>query len=246
MDFNSNQYDTYSQNAFYQDQGSFEVDNPFLKSENKVLSKVFLQMTLGLAISAFSALVGYQFLGQYVQALYLPLIVLELILVLGFSFGINKMSAMVAKVCFFAYSIVNDLTLSSLFYYYEIGSIYSTFFVAAAMFGVTAFYGYVTKKDLSGIGTYLLMGLVGLIIASLVNLFLHNSMLEFGITIVGLLIFIGLTAYDVYKVKNATSSLQYQEQDSIEKISTYFALQLYLDFVNIFLKLLRFMGKKKN
>ncbi len=246
MDFNTNQYNSYSQNPFYPNQEAYEVENPFAKDENKILSRVFWLMAIGLGISAISALAGFRFFGTLIAAFYLPLIILELILVLAFSFGINKMSATAAKVCFIAYSIVNGLTLSSLFYYYTAGSIYSTFFVTAATFGAAALYGKVTKKDLGGIGTYLFMGLIGLIIASIVNIFLHNSMLEFGITVIGLLIFICLTAYDVNKIKNMAGSLEYQEQDNVEKISTYFALQLYLDFINIFLKLLRFMGKRRD
>jgi FtsH-binding integral membrane protein len=114
------------------------------------------------------------------------------------------------------------------------------------MFGAAAFYGKVTNKDLSSWGTFLLMGLVGLIIAGIVNIFIGNSMLEFFISLIGIVIFIGLTAYDVYKIKNYANDYPYIQDNSAEKISVFFALQLYLDFINIFLKLLRFMGKRKN
>ena len=248
MDFNTNpNQQQFGYQETYSSMGSdYEASNPFVKDESSILSRVFGLMTMGLGTSAICALVGYRFFALELMRFYIPLVILELALVLFFSFRLNKMSTKAAKICFFAYSIVNGLTLSSLFLYYTLSSIYGTFFVAAGTFGIAALYGKITKKDLGGIGTYLMMGLVGIILASVVNLFLHNSMLDFGITIVGLIIFIALTAYDVNKVKNLAGGLEYQEQDSIEKISIYFALQLYLDFINIFLKLLSLLGKRKN
>ncbi len=248
MSFNQDDFGQgfYSNEAYSTPQGPFVMDNPFVKSENSILTKVFWLMTMGLGISAIAAMGGYYLFPDLISRIYLVLVIVELILVFALSLGLKKMSPITAKICFFAYAIVNGLTLSSLFYYYTQGSIYSTFFIAGAVFGAAAIYGKVTKKNLNSMGTYLLMGLVGIIIASIVNIFIQNSWLNFGITIIGLIVFIGLTAYDVYRVKNVSDSLEYQETDSIEKISTYFALQLYLDFINIFLKLLQFTGKRRN
>jgi FtsH-binding integral membrane protein len=245
MDFNNNFGQFTGQEVTNEGYG-VAFENPFVKNESTILSRSFTWMAIGLGISAISALLGYNYFLQTIASLYIPLIIIELILVLAMSFGIKKMSDTVAKICFIAYSVVNGVTLSSIFVVYTSASIYSTFFVTAAMFGAAAFYGKVTNKDLSSWGTFLLMGLVGLIIAGIVNIFIGNSMLEFFISLIGIVIFIGLTAYDVYKIKNYANDYPYIQDNSAEKISVFFALQLYLDFINIFLKLLRFMGKRKN
>lgn len=216
------------------------------RDKNSILSSVFGWMASGLGLSAITALGAYHFLGQYMGIAYIPLIIIELILVLVFSFRINNMSATTAKICFIVYSIVNGLTLSAIFFTYQISSIYTTFFITASMFAVAAIYGKVTKKDLSGIGTYLVMGLWGIIIAGIVNIFLQNSMLDFIVSLVGVVIFVGLTAYDVNKIRNISMDTGDLEEKKLkQKLIIWFALQLYLDFINLFLKLLRLFGKRK-
>ena len=253
-DNNSNDYWNYNNqatNSQFGDEAAYNP-NPFVKatlneaSENKLLTKVFTWMGIGLGVSAISALGAYLFLGELVYALYLPLIIIELILVLAFSFGIRKMSPAVATICFLAYSVVNGLTLSSIFFVYELGSIYSTFFVAAAVFGIAALYGKITKKSLANWGTALMVGLIGIILAGIVNLFLGNTMLEMGISILGIFIFIGLTAYDVNRIRDMWIEEGGENSDAFKKIAIWGALQIYLDFINIFLKLLRLFGKRRN
>ena len=156
------------------------------------------------------------------------------------------MNATVAKLCFIAYSVVNGITLSSIFIYYEVGSIYIAFFIAASMFAAAAIYGKVTKKDLGGIGTYLVMGLWGLVISGIVNIFLRNSFLDLIASIVGIFIFIGLTAYDVNKIRNYAQEYGLESKEQAQKVIIHGALSLYLDFINIFIKLLRFFGRRKN
>lgn len=255
MDFNNNNYDYNSQNdmgtAF--SSGGYEAVNPSpfvganVADENTVLMKVFKWMAIGLGISAISALGGSILVPpQIIVMATIPLAIIELILVLVFTLRINKMSAGAAKACFIAYSVINGLTLSYIFLIYVTGSIYLTFFIAAAMFGAAALYGKVTKKDLTGMGSFLFMGLIGLIIAGIVNIFIQNSMLDFMISLVGIVIFIGLTAFDVQKIRKYSQEVGLESNEQVNKVVIYGALQLYLDFINIFLKLLRFFGRRKN
>nr|WP_156521007.1 Bax inhibitor-1/YccA family protein [Magnetospirillum moscoviense] len=161
-------------------------------------------------------------------------------LVFFLAFRIHAMQASTAKVVFWVYAALMGLSLASIFVAYTGTSIARTFFVSAAAFAGLSLWGYTTKKDLSGFGTFLIMGLFGLIIASLVNIFLQSSMMEFVISAAGVLIFAGLTAYDTQKIKE-----MYWEGDGHEiaaKKSVMGALTLYMDFINLFLFLLRFMG----
>jgi FtsH-binding integral membrane protein len=165
-------------------------------------------------------------------------------LVLWMSFGINRISASFAQGLFWAFSIVMGLSLSSIFLMYTGESIARTFFVTAGTFGAMSLYGYTTKKDLSGWGSFLIMGLIGLILASVVNIFLQSSALAFATSVIGVLIFVGLTAYDTQKIK----AMYYQLGSSGEmaaKMAIMGALNLYMDFINIFLHLLRFMGERR-
>ena len=164
--------------------------------------------------------------------------------VLVLSFGVNKLSVPAMQGLFWAFAAVMGLSLSSIFLVYTQGSIAKVFFISAAMFGSMSLYGYTTKRDLSGIGSFLYMGLFGLIIASIVNIFLHSSGLDWVISIAGLAIFVGLTAWDTQKIK-----LSYSEgfgRDVLAKGAIMGALNLYLDFINIFLFLLRIMGNQRN
>ncbi len=164
--------------------------------------------------------------------------------VLWLSMGIDRLSTTAAQAIFWVYSGVMGLSLSSIFLMYTGESIARTFFVTAGTFGAMSLYGYTTKKDLTGMGHFLMMGLIGIILASLVNIFLGSSGLNFAISVLAILIFVGLTAYDTQKLK----MMYYQvagSADALAKSSIMGALTLYLDFINIFIYLLRFMGDRK-
>ena len=171
---------------------------------------------------------------------WIVLIIAEFGLVIALSAFINKLSPMVAKVLFCVYALVTGLTFSTIFVVYQLGSIIYVFGITGVVFLIFALLGYYTKLDLSKFGTYLLMGLIAIIIASLINMFIGSSSLEFAITIIGLLIFVGYVAYDINMLKNKVYNL-----DS-ENLSIFWALQLYLDFINLFIRLLRLLGKQKN
>lgn len=167
-----------------------------------------------------------------------------LALVLWLSFGINRLSASAAQSIFWVYSAVMGLSLSSVFLAYTGESIARVFFITAGTFGAMSIYGYTTKRDLTGFGSFLIMGLIGVILASVVNLFLESKALHFAVSIIGLFIFIGLTAYDTQKLKG----IYYQvagSADAMAKSAIMGALTLYLDFINIFLHLIQFMGDRR-
>lgn len=216
--------------------------------------KVYNLMALGLAITGIAAFVTAQMaisdgqLTAFGQAIYLsPLkwvvIFAPVALVFFMSFRIHSMSVSAAQTTFWAYAALMGLSLSSIFMVYTGASIVQTFFVTAASFGALSLYGYTTKRDLSAMGSFLIMGLFGLIIASLVNIFLASSALEFAISVIGVLLFAGLTAYDTQSIKES-----YYEADGADvagRKAIMGALQLYLDFINLFLFLLRFLGNRE-
>lgn len=165
-------------------------------------------------------------------------------LVMWLGFGINRLSASAAQGIFWVFSALMGLSLSSIFLVYTGESIARTFFITAGTFGAMSIYGYTTKRDLTGFGSFLIMGLIGLILASLVNLFMQSSALAFATSVIGVFIFVGLIAYDTQKLK----TMYYQVAGSGEmlaKASIMGALELYMDFINLFLHLLRFIGDRK-
>ncbi|MEL6744817.1 MAG: Bax inhibitor-1/YccA family protein [Pseudomonadota bacterium] len=164
--------------------------------------------------------------------------------ILVLSFGINKLSAGAAQMVFWAYAAVMGLSLSSIFLLYTGASIAQTFFVTAAAFGALSLYGYTTKRSLSGMGSFLMMGLFGLIIAMVVNIFLQSSALAFAVNVIGVLIFAGLTAYDTQRLKE-TYDMVVGNTEAMAKSSIMGALSLYLNFVNMFMFLLSFMGDRE-
>jgi FtsH-binding integral membrane protein len=216
--------------------------------------KVYNLMALGLAITGIAAFAAFQFafadgqLTAFGQAIYVsPLkwvvMLAPLALVFYMSFRINSMSVSAAQTTFWVYAGLMGLSLSSIFLIYTGQSIVQTFFVTAASFGGLSLYGYTTKRDLSGMGSFLIMGLFGLIIASIVNIFLGSSALDFAISVIGVLIFAGLTAWDTQKIKE-----MYFEADGAEvagRKAIMGALTLYLDFINLFLFMLRFLGNRE-
>lgn len=172
------------------------------------------------------------------------LILAELGLVVWLSAAIQRVSAGTATAMFLGYAVLNGLTLAIIFMVFTGGSIASTFFVTAGMFGTMSAYGYFTQRDLTSWGNMLFMALIGLILASVVNLFFHNTVLYWITSFAGVLIFVGLTAYDTQKIKEMFV-LGGAGTEEDRKVSIMGALRLYLDFVNLFLYLLRFMGRRK-
>ena len=171
------------------------------------------------------------------------LIIVELGLVLFLSFRIQKMSPATAASAFFVYSFLNGLTLSVVFMAYQVGSIYQAFLTAAAMFASMSIYGMVTKRDLTSWGSFFFMGLIGVIVASVVNIFLRSSVLEMAVSFIAVIVFVGLTAYDTQKLKTYA---MYAPPDRVTNFAVIGALALYLDFINLFLALLRLMGARRD
>jgi FtsH-binding integral membrane protein len=175
---------------------------------------------------------------------YWGIAIAELILVGVLVGAVGRMSAFMATFVFFAYSMLNGFTLSILFLMYTMESVASTFLVTAGTFGAMSLYGFMTKRDLTTAGNFLRMALIGLVIASLVNLFWRNSALYWIVTYAGILIFIGLTAYDTQKIKNIQAGAL-DSEDRERKVALLGALTLYLDFINLFILLLRLLGRRR-
>ncbi len=225
------------------------MERKVIEETNRFFQKVYAWMFFGLLISGFTAyyvasspfLLGFIFSSMWV---FYGLLALELALVFGLAWKISKIPGNFALLWFFFYCFVTGLTLSVIFLVYTISSIGLVFLVAAGMFGVMSVIGYFAKIDLTGMGQVLIMGLFGLIIASFANLFMKNSQLDFVLSIIGVIIFTGLTAYDTQKIRKR-NILGNEGTDEDLKESILGALTLYLDFVNLFLKLLRLLGKRK-
>ncbi len=208
---------------------------------------VYQWMTLGLLltagvawwISTSEAALNFIF-GN--QAVFFGLVIGELILVVALAAAIRKISAGAATMMFVAYSVLNGLTLSFIFIAYAHATIFQTFVVCAVMFGGMSLYGLTTKKDLTSWGSFLFMGLIGVVIASIVNIFMQSSMMEFVISIIGVIVFTGLTAYDTQKLMVLGETAGGNDQAAVRKITILGALTLYLDFINLFLMLLRLFG----
>ena len=216
--------------------------------------KVYNLMAVGLAITGLAAYFAFTFAvsdGQltafgaaiYTSPLKWVVIFAPLAMVFFLSFRINKMSVPAAQTTFAVYAALVGLSLSSIFLIYTGQSVVQTFFVTAASFGALSLYGYSIKRDLSAMGSFLMMGLFGLIIASVVNIFLASSAMQFAISVIGVLIFAGLTAYDTQRIKE----MYYAADDATTagRKAIRGALTLYLDFINLFMFLLQFMGNRK-
>jgi len=175
---------------------------------------------------------------------FLGLVFGQLGLVIWLSARVEKMSASTATLVFVAYSALTGLTLSLIFLLYTASSLATTFFVTAGTFGAMSAYGYITKRDLTSFGGFLMMGLVGVVLASIVNLFLNSETIYWITTYVGILVFVGLTAYDTQKIKEMGGIVS-QGEEAEQKGAIMGALRLYLDFINLFLLLLRVMGSRK-
>ena len=211
--------------------------------------KVYGWMTAGLALTALVALFTLSSKGLLElvfgnRLVFYGLIIGELGLVIALSAAINRISAMAATLMFLLYSALSGVTFASIFLVYTSSSIASTFLVASGTFAAMSLYGYATKRDLTGWGSFLFMGLVGIIIASVVNIFLHSEMITWITSYLGVFVFVGLTAYDTQKIKMIGQG-GFADGESQRKASILGALTLYLDFINLFLMLLRVMGNRR-
>lgn len=213
-----------------------------------LVSKVYLWMTMALAITGLTALYvaqsGLVFTIANNTAYFWGLLIAELAVVWILSANIMRLSFPVAGIMFAIYSILNGATCSFIILAYTAESLATTFFVTAGTFGAMSLVGAFIKKDLSGFGRILMMTLIGLIIATIVNIFVASSALSWALTYIGVLLFCGLTAYDTQKMKEILYQYQHTGNQNIMKIALMCSLSLYLDFINLFLYLLRIFGKR--
>jgi FtsH-binding integral membrane protein len=239
MDYEEINYRSYSRDRELEASAAFPA----------LMQKTYLWMAMALAITGLTAyvvatnptLMGLMF--QYPNAIWLFFIA-EIGLVIALSAAIEKLSLPVATLLFVVYAVLNGVTFSTLFYVYTMGSLASTFFITAGTFGVMSAVGFFIKKDLSAMGKILLMALIGIIIATVVNVFLGSQGLDLIVTYLGVLIFVGLTAYDTQKIKNMFLMAP-DASAHTQKYAVLAALTLYLDFINLFLYLLRLFGNRK-
>lgn len=212
--------------------------------------QVYLWMAMALVITGFMAMLVAESptllsLIFSSELTFFGLIIAELALVWYLSARIDRISFTTATLMFIIYSLLNGAMLSSVFLLYTASSIASTFFITAGTFGVMCVYGYLTKRDLTSLGNLCLMAVIGLIIAGLVNLFLQSSLMSLIVSGIGVLVFVGLTAYDSQKIKRMLLQEGLEVNDSTRKIALLGSLTLYLDFINLFLYLLRFLGDRR-
>ncbi|KYG24339.1 membrane protein [Bradyrhizobium sp. AT1] len=207
--------------------------------------RIYNYMTAGVGLTAVVAWLTYQLTGP--ALLQSPLMWVFILAPLGLVFfigsRINTLSVSTARLLFFIYAALVGVSLSTLFHIYTSASIARVFFIAAATFGALSVFGYTTRRDLSGLGTFLFMGLIGVIVASLVNLFLQSSGLDWLISVVGVSVFAGLTAYDTQRIKAMYDSRD--DETSAGRKSVISALSLYLNFINLFMMLLRLAGGRR-
>lgn len=215
-----------------------------------LMRKVFIWMALALVITgvtAYGVATTPSLLIAIVtnKALFWGLIIAELALVFAVSGAINRLSLATATLLFVLYSVVNGATLSVIFLAYSMPAIIQTFFITAGTFGVMALVGYTTKTDLTSLGKLLFMALIGLVIATVVNMFVGSTGFDYILSYVGVLIFVGLTAYDTQKIKQMCMQAP-DAGEHMQKLALLGALSLYLDFINLFLYLLRIFGNNKD
>jgi len=262
--FNNN---PYSSDQYGQEQQSASDLFPSLwgsqedteRATSAILAKVFIRMFVALIVTAIisfaiiSSPLIYTIL--YNQTIVIVAAVVQIGVVLVMSFGMMKMSATAANILFFVYAGLTGVVLSTVLFFFTTGIIFQAFAITALMFGAMAIYGTITKRDLTGLGSLLFMGLVGIIIASFVNLlFFRDDMLSIIINYVGVVIFVGLTAYDTQRIKRMIAGVNSGGEDgvmaatpdeAISKISVFGALSLYLNFINLFLRILMILARRR-
>lgn len=220
------------------------MDNEII-TENKLLGKTFFWMFLGILGSALIAWYTYSsglFMQFASQGTFAILLIVELVVVLLFSFLFRKLPPIVVGILYFVYSMINGVTLSTIFYVYELNSIIYLFGISALIFAALGFIGYKTNANLTSWRPYITIFIIAGIVMSIINIFLHNSTFELIIDWFILAVFCGVTIYDLNKVKMLESEVEAGD----EKLHIYCAMQLYLDFINIFLRILALFGKRKS
>ncbi len=229
----------------WQTASSQEVNDTLIQeSQRAFMSRVYGWMFAGLLITGGMALftVSNEALLNVAMTLRFPLMLAELGLVFVLSLAAPKLSGAVAGLMFIVYAALNGITLSVFFLFYTAGSIGQAFLLTGGIFGAMSLYGTITKKDLSGWGSFLFMGLMGVIVAGVVNIFMHSDMLSFVSACACVVIFTGLTAYDTQKLRQLHATTGYSSAATVSVIG---ALELYLDFINLFLALLRLFGRRR-
>ncbi len=227
---------------YYQKERAVEIQSGFVQ-------RVYNWMGLGLATTAVASLftASSPVMMQLIfgnPLVFFGLIIGELGLVMALSAAIGRLRASTATMMFFVYAALNGVTLSAIFLAYTQASIANTFFITAGTFGAMSLYGHATQKDLTSWSSFLTMGLIGIIIASLVNLFFQSEAIYWVITYAGILVFVGLTAYDAQQIK-AMALQGFGDEETAKKGAVIGALRLYLDFINLFLMLLRLFGRRE-
>lgn len=223
-----------------------EIQNEqYIEETNNTMIKVFFRMFLGLLATGLTAWYTYQS-GLYITILsgvsYAVVAIIELLVVLLFSFLFRKLSPLAVTILFYLYAFINGITLSVIFAVFEINSIFYAFFATSLLFGGLALYGYITKKDMTKFGSILMATLIVGLVVSIINLFIGNSLIDIVLDWVMLFVFCGLTIYDMNKIKNMSQEIEYES----EKLYVYGAMELYLDFINIFIRLLSIMGRRRD
>lgn len=237
-----NQFQNYNDNAHSDTQ--YVVGNPV----SQVMKRVYLKMFLGMLVTAFVSMWGassaayLNFMFTHSWGMWL-LLGVEIVLVIAISGAINKLSSSAATALFYLFAVVNGLSLAPIFLIYTGASIVKTFFITAGTFGAMSIYGFFTAKDLSKMGSILFMALIGLIICIVVNMIWPSDTFGWIISGAGVLIFVGLTAWDTQQIKNMALI---SPSESVGRLATIGALTLYLDFINLFLYLLRFFGSQRD
>lgn len=238
-----NQYGNYNNGSIIENTGSRTGVQMFM-------NQVYAWMSAGLILTALVAwyastnvaVLNFIYTNQIV---FYGLLIAQLGLVIVISGLVNKLSGFAATSLFMLYSMLTGLTFSSIFYIYTTASIVSTFCITAGMFAALSIYGYSTKRDLGQIGRFLFMGLIGIVLASLVNIFLKSNSVSWAITYIGVFVFAGLTAVDTQKLKAIGEQIPGNDSELLRKYSITGALTLYLDFINLFLMLLRILGDRR-
>ncbi len=235
----------------FENYAPYTISVDSVESINALFRKVYQFMAMGLILTALAAYLTASSPAM-IELLYtsrapmLIIAVAEIGLVLWLGAGFNKLSASAARNIFFVYSILNGLLCSSVLLVYTGESVAKAFLSTAGMFGAMSIYGLYTQRDLTSMGSFLRMGLFGLIIAMVINLFMRSSALELYISIFGIIIFMGLTAWDTAKIKAIAASYDSRDENMTGKVAVFGALSLYLDFINIFLYLVRLFGRERN
>lgn len=234
---------------YYNYGGGYDNGAAVARQTNAVMKRVYVRMFIGLLVSAFCALgvasspslVSFFFMNKLV---YWGMFIVMIAMAWTLPARMHKMSTGAVIGCFILFAALMGTSLAPIFLVYQLGTIVSTFFITAGTFGAMSVFGYFTKTDLTKMGSFLFMALIGLIIASVVNIFVASSAFEWIISIAGVLIFVGLTAWDTQQIKRiAAANL---EPSLADKLATIGALNLYLDFINLFLYLLRFLGASRD